>query len=60
MAHLVPSTAAALGERLSKDVSLKLPASMQGTAVGAAPDQQKVKQYLSNLLERDAGVFLER
>ena len=60
MAHLAPSTAAALG-RLSKDVSLKLPASMQeGTSGGAVPDQQKVKQYLSNLLERDAGVFLER
>ena len=60
MAQLAPGTAAALGERLSKDASLKLPASMQGAAAEAVPDPRTVEQYLRNLLERDAGVFLER
>ena len=48
-----------ISERLSRQAELVLPGSLAGAGL-PEPDEAKRKEYFKALLERDAGVMLER
>ncbi|DBA84953.1 TPA: hypothetical protein ACH3X2_005694 [Trebouxia sp. C0005] len=58
-AHLAPDAIKDISQRLSGDLSLRLPASLQRNPDEPVTPQQR-KEYVTTLLERDPGVFLER
>ena len=58
-ANLAPDAIKNISQRLSGDLSLRLPASLQRNLDEPVTPQQR-KQYVITLLERDPGVFLER
>ena len=58
-AKLEPDSVQALIQRLKSDPSLRLPASLERSAAETIPEQKR-KEYLEALLQRDPGVFLER
>ena len=58
-AHLPPEAVSGISQRLSGDLSLQVPASLQRTLTEPLTPQKR-KEYLKTLLERDPGVFLER
>lgn len=57
--HLAPDAVKDISQRLSGDLSLRLPASLQRDQTAAVTPQAR-KEYVTALLERDPGVFLER
>ena len=58
--QLTPEAVKDISQRLSADLSLRLPASLQRDLAAEPVTPQKLKDYVTNLLERDPGVFLER
>jgi hypothetical protein len=58
-AHLAEDAIKDISQRLSGDLSLRLPASLQRSLDEPVTPQQR-KEYVTTLLERDPGVFLER
>lgn len=59
MESLSKDAVGAIAHRLSKKADLVLPGSLV-EAGAPEPDESKRKEYLTALLERDAGVMLER
>ena len=57
--QLTPEAVKDISQRLSADLSLRLPASLQRDLKDPVTPQKR-KDYVTNLLERDPGVFLER
>ena len=57
--QLSPDAVKDISQRLSADVSLRLPASLQRDLTEPVTPQKR-KDYVTCLLERDPGVFLER
>lgn len=57
--QLAPDAVKDISQRLSADLSLRLPASLQRDLTEPVTPQKR-KDYVTNLLERDPGVFLER
>ena len=58
-AHLAPDAIKDISQRLSGDLSLRLPTSLQHNLDEPITPQRR-KEYVTTLLERDPGVFLER
>ena len=58
-AQLAPEAVKDISQRLSSDLSLRLPASLQRDQTEPVTPQKR-KEYVTALLERDPGVFLER
>ena len=57
--QLTPEAVKDISQRLSADLNLRLPASLQRDLKDPVTPQKR-KDYVTNLLERDPGVFLER
>lgn len=57
--QLTPEAVKDISQRLSADLNLRLPASLQRDLADPVTPQKR-KDYVTNLLERDPGVFLER
>lgn len=57
--QLTPEAVKDISQRLSADLSLRLPASLQRDLKDPVTPQKR-KNYVTSLLERDPGVFLER
>ena len=58
-AQLEPEAVKDISQRLSSDVTLRLPASLQRDPTQPVTPQKR-KEYVTALLEQDPGVFLER
>lgn len=57
--QLAPEAVKDISQRLSGDLSLRLPANLQRDQADSVTPKKR-KEYVTNLLERDPGVFLER
>lgn len=58
-AHLTPEAVKDISQRLAGDLSLRLPATLQRDLKEPVTPEKR-KEYVTALLERDPGVFLER